>query len=323
MEDARRPFTPLIQPESPSPEHSQSPGRGSKKPGSDSSMSPTRRANGNSLAGKDAKGGLTKAPPTVSNKKLSGSKEAISDKRAKVKDSKAASTDLEETTPTQKHREVLDASSKLNQHEEEGNGQTARSDSQTQMRAESSLSHHAPSTITETGYVPFSVEPTFGKIEPGKTVTFKIKFAPLNVNEYMARLVCQIPNTEDGKIGPVIAVKGRGLLPYCHFELEESDYISSGRRNPDLPGPDGAASGLGLDPMTKVIEFNCIGIDTKCSKRFEIINPTNTDYEFEWAREEQNDGKKHDQFTCSMVKFLFIYFIKYILNDQKKLNKEI
>ncbi|RNA31836.1 hydrocephalus-inducing -like protein [Brachionus plicatilis] len=165
-------------------------------------------------------------------------------------------------------------------------------------RADSSLSQNAPSTIADTGYVPFSVEPSFGKIEAGQSQTFKVKFSPLNTNEYQARIICQIPNTDEGKIGHIIPVKGRGLLPYCHFELDESDYIRSGRRNPELPGPAGAASGLGLDPNTKVIEFNSVGIGHKILKQFEIINPTNTDYHFEWTNEQQNDGKRHNQFTC-------------------------
>lgn len=91
----------------------------------------------------------------------------------------------------------------------------------------------------------------------------KVKFSPLNVNEYQARIFCAIENTEDSKNGPIIAVKGRSLLPYCHFELEESDYLTSGRRNPELPGPLGAASGLGLEPTTKVIEFKCVGLGDK------------------------------------------------------------
>ena len=100
------------------------------------------------------------------------------------------------------------------------------------------------------------------------------------------------------KKNSAFANQGRGLLPYCHFDLEESDYITSGRRNPELPGPSGAASGLGLDQMTRVIEFNCVGLASKAVKKFEIINPTNADYDFEWVKEDQNDAKRHDQFTC-------------------------
>lgn len=61
MEDSRRPFTPLIQPDSPTPEQSPTPrgGRGSKgtKGGiGDNSLSPSRKGNGGKDAGgKDSK----------------------------------------------------------------------------------------------------------------------------------------------------------------------------------------------------------------------------------------------------------------------------
>lgn len=41
------------------------------------------------------------------------------------------------------------------------------------------------------------------------------------------------------------------LRPWCHFELPESDYVTGGRRNPDLPGPSGVIELL--DPATKVM----------------------------------------------------------------------
>jgi hypothetical protein len=40
------------------------------------------------------------------------------------------------------------------------------------------------------------------------------------------------------------------LRPWCHFELPDSDYISAGQRNPELPGPSGVVEPL--DPATKV-----------------------------------------------------------------------
>lgn len=39
------------------------------------------------------------------------------------------------------------------------------------------------------------------------------------------------------------------LRPWCHFELPDSDYLSAGRRNPELPGPSGVVEPL--DPTTK------------------------------------------------------------------------
>ena len=67
------------------------------------------------------------------------------------------------------------------------------------------------------------------------------------------------PNTQ----GFSIPVSGRSLLPYCHFEVEESDYVSGGRRNPELSGPGGAPPGSTLDPSTKVIEFKSCGVKVK------------------------------------------------------------
>lgn len=53
-----------------------------------------------------------------------------------------------------------------------------------------------------------------------------------------------------------MAVKAKSLLPYCHFELEDSNYITAHRRNQDLRGP----GGMSLDANTKVIEFTSIGV---------------------------------------------------------------
>lgn len=54
-------------------------------------------------------------------------------------------------------------------------------------------------------------------------------------------------------------MKGRSLLPYCHFELEDSDYITANRRNPELRGPKGGT----LDPNTRVIEFASVGVHAR------------------------------------------------------------
>jgi len=71
------------------------------------------------------------------------------------------------------------------------------------------------------------------------------------------------------------------LRPWCHFELPESDYVSAGRRNPELPGPSGALEPL--DPATKVLEFESLGVRVRNTKRFFVLNPTSINYEFVWA----------------------------------------
>ena len=106
-----------------------------------------------------------------------------------------------------------------------------------------------------------------------------------------------IPNLEPGKQGPVIGLKAKSLMPYCHFELVDSDYIRSARRNPELRGPGGAPPGT-LDPNTRVIEMSNIGVGVKTVKKFDIVNPTNTDYTFRWENEDEHNAKKASDFCC-------------------------
>ena len=58
-----------------------------------------------------------------------------------------------------------------------------RGDSQSSIRS-------PPSVMTDVGYIPFIIEPDTGSIAVGASQVFKVKFAPLDVNEYQARLIC-------------------------------------------------------------------------------------------------------------------------------------
>lgn len=78
-------------------------------------------------------------------------------------------------------------------------------------------------------------------------------------------------NLDPGQEKPFIALYGKGSLPWCHFELEESNYIQE-RRNPELRGPCGAAPGTMLDRQTKVIEFKACGVKTKLTRYDEYRN---------------------------------------------------
>ena len=102
----------------------------------------------------------------------------------------------------------------------------------------------------------------------------------------------------DNKEGPTITVGARGLMPYCHFELEDSDYISSARRNPELCGPKGAPAGTTLDPNTKVIEFKNVGIKSKSICRFFVVNPTTHHYTFKWQNEDEVNPKAVSNMKC-------------------------
>lgn len=87
-------------------------------------------------------------------------------------------------------------------------------------------------------------------------------------------------------------------MPYCHFELEDSDYITGSRRNPELKGPGGAPPGATLDPNTRVIEFQSIGVEVCNQRHFFMFNPTNSPYTLMWTCEDEVDPKDPSPFHC-------------------------
>lgn len=68
-----------------------------------------------------------------------------------------------------------------------------------------------------------------------------------------------IPNLKPNQKGPEVTVKGRSLMTNCHFELEDSDYITAKRRSSELEGPK-------LDLNTRVIEFAATGVCSRNSR---------------------------------------------------------
>ncbi|XP_056381388.1 hydrocephalus-inducing protein homolog isoform X2 [Hyla sarda] len=143
-----------------------------------------------------------------------------------------------------------------------------------------------------------SVQPQSGIIPAGEKLEFLIKFSPTEVGEFEGRLICSIPNLSPGEQEPVLLVTGRSLLPYCHFQLEDSDYITSGRRNPELCGPCGAPSGTTLDPNTRVVEFTSVGVRNKNIRTFNIVNPTKDIYSFLWICEDLPSLQSPPAFHC-------------------------
>nr|XP_033799169.1 hydrocephalus-inducing protein homolog isoform X3 [Geotrypetes seraphini] len=146
--------------------------------------------------------------------------------------------------------------------------------------------------------LPFSIEPSRGIILPKKQQDFLIKFFPQEVGEFEGKLFCSIPNLLGDQLYPELKLKGKSLLPYCHFELEDSDYITKNRRNPELRGPQGTPPGTTLDPNTRVIEFSIIGVHTKSTRSFTIMNPTNSAYSFKWTCEDILSLQSVPAFHC-------------------------
>ncbi|XP_068267686.1 LOW QUALITY PROTEIN: hydrocephalus-inducing protein homolog [Nyctibius grandis] len=158
-------------------------------------------------------------------------------------------------------------------------------------RVSSSLS----SSLNTVGAAPlFSVEPHKGTVAAGREQLFQMKFSPVYVGDFESRVLCSIPNLRPDQKGPEMAVNGRSLMPDCHFELEDSDYITAQRRNPDLQGPMGTM----LDLNTRVIEFAATGVCGRSSRTFMIMNPTSSAYSFQWTCQDPEAPREQAAFFC-------------------------
>ena len=96
----------------------------------------------------------------------------------------------------------------------------------------------------------------------------------------------------------MIYLQAQSLLPLCHFDLEESDYLTAGRRNPELCG---LKNNMVVDPLsTHVIEWNVRGSGVTVERSFAVINPTDEPYSFEWTNRDTSTEKdsQHCKFKC-------------------------
>ncbi|NWW42685.1 HYDIN protein, partial [Pedionomus torquatus] len=140
----------------------------------------------------------------------------------------------------------------------------------------------------------FCVEPSSGTIPAGQEQVFQMKFSPVYMGNFESRMLCSIPNLKPSQKGPEVVVKGRSLMPDCHFELEDSDYITAKRRNPDLRGPKGTT----FDLNTRVIEFAAVGVCSRNSRTFMVMNPTGTVYSFQWTCQDPKAPPEEVAFFC-------------------------
>ena len=124
----------------------------------------------------------------------------------------------------------------------------------------------------------FSIEPREGNIAPNETVNFTVAFSPVDVGNFTGLLQCHIENIESSMSLPSIDLSGTSQRPYCHLDLPDSDYLSSGRRRAD-----GTSLPAQLDPNTRIIEFDSRGVRVANIKKFFVYNPTNIEYTFSWS----------------------------------------
>uniref|UniRef100_A0A8C3KHX2 HYDIN axonemal central pair apparatus protein n=1 Tax=Calidris pygmaea TaxID=425635 RepID=A0A8C3KHX2_9CHAR len=171
------------------------------------------------------------------------------------------------------------------------------------VAVEDERSSHAPEQVssspssslkTVSATSMFSVEPSSGSIPAGQEQVFQMKFSPVCVGNFESRMLCSIPNLKPSQKGPEVVVKGRSLMPDCHFELEDSDYITTKRRNPDLRGPKGTT----FDLNTRVIEFAAVGVCSRNSRTFMVMNPTSAAYSFQWTCQDTEAPAEEVAFFC-------------------------
>mmetsp|Transcript_3107 Transcript_3107/g.11897 ORF Transcript_3107/g.11897 Transcript_3107/m.11897 type:complete len:4490 (-) Transcript_3107:1724-15193(-) len=144
----------------------------------------------------------------------------------------------------------------------------------------------------------FSISPSQGTLKANSAQKFVLSFAPLDVDAHSEVIVCNIPNLAPDAEEPRISMSGNSTCPIVHFELTPSDYLTNGRRDPELPGPDGSFGEL--DPKTKVLELKSCGIRIRNTKRFYILNPTNISYKYQWKR--LSDPQASSMFECTNMK---------------------
>ncbi|NXK09844.1 HYDIN protein, partial [Herpetotheres cachinnans] len=140
----------------------------------------------------------------------------------------------------------------------------------------------------------FSVEPCSGTVPAGHEQLFQMKFSPSYVGDFETSVLCSIPNLKPNQKSPEVAVKGRSLMSNCHFELEDSDYITAKRRSPELQGPKGAT----LDLNTRVVEFAATGVCGRSSRTFVVMNPTSSAYSFRWTCQDPEAPPEQVAFFC-------------------------
>ncbi|XP_059060604.1 hydrocephalus-inducing protein homolog [Achroia grisella] len=118
--------------------------------------------------------------------------------------------------------------------------------------------------------LPFRIEPSKECIKPKEIRSFKVSFSPLDAFDYKVRLKSSIDNLDPYDINAMCKITAKSLIPYCHLDIPESDYLTSGRRK---------VTGVTLPQHMTVLEFNVLG--SGCYKKsFNVINPTSQAYEF-------------------------------------------
>nr|CAH8857992.1 unnamed protein product [Trichobilharzia regenti] len=160
--------------------------------------------------------------------------------------------------------------------------------------------------------VPFTVDPIQGDILPGKSKFIQVTFSPLLLGEFEAQLTGRIDNLLQQSTTsnrnrpilsqPVITITGKSENSILHFDLYDSDYLSGGRRNPELQELTGTPLGASLDPSTRVIEYSIVGLGVRKTRYFSVINTTKENFEFTIENADSISMKEPQSVKCLVDK---------------------
>nr|XP_024214310.1 hydrocephalus-inducing protein isoform X1 [Halyomorpha halys] len=114
----------------------------------------------------------------------------------------------------------------------------------------------------------FSVDVASGTLKPNETLTCTVTFSPKHIKCYKADL--RIYNVETGEFHSLF-LHGVGILPLCHIEIYEDDYLTV--NNPII---------LHLPSNTRAVTVESIFKESTLRKSFKVYNIAEIPYHFEW-----------------------------------------
>ncbi|EDQ90671.1 uncharacterized protein MONBRDRAFT_18473 [Monosiga brevicollis MX1] len=128
--------------------------------------------------------------------------------------------------------------------------------------------------------LPFELVPAKGVLRGHASQRIEVRFAPRRAGSFDGSLECKVQCLLDTIKLPVLDISGKAFMPVCHLDWPDSDYVTSGRRRHDLPGPSGIKGEL--VPDLRVMEFSAVGLGVLQRHAFPLINPGRKPIEFVW-----------------------------------------
>ena len=146
---------------------------------------------------------------------------------------------------------------------------------------------------------PFVIAPQHGTIKPEQEQTITITFHSDNPCHYHCELqpVISPLNEEQASTPLIIPVQCECVRPICYFNCKLHDfyheYVESGKRKSNLPGPSGKiGESLPDSSQMRVLKCKSLGINAENVLRFDLLNTSNETIFFEWHQIRGSTGFK-------------------------------